>query len=66
MKGDPVPNGVANYGIKGVESSSNKPPSSKESNLTWTDNQNNLWLLDLIMQNIMRILYLKYLEKTIN
>jgi hypothetical protein len=47
MKGDPVPNGVANYGIKGVESSSNKPPSSKESNLTWTDNQNNLWLLDL-------------------
>ncbi len=47
MKGDPIPNGTANYGVKGVESSSNKPPASWESNLTWTDSQNNLWLLDL-------------------
>ncbi len=47
MKGDSIPNGTANYGVKGVESSSNKPPASLESNLTWTDSQNNLWLLDL-------------------
>ena len=47
MKGDSIANGTASYGVKGVESSSNKPPACYESNLTWTDSQNNLWLLDL-------------------
>jgi hypothetical protein len=47
MKGDSIPYGSSSYGIKGVEAASNKPPISFETNLTWTDSSNNLWLVDL-------------------
>ena len=49
MKGDTVPICgwvVGHYGIKGVEDSLNDPPSMEERDITWTDNINNLWMLD--------------------
>ncbi len=50
MKGDTIPScggyqGV--YGTKGIESSTNEPPPQEEMGLTWADNNDNLWLLDL-------------------
>lgn len=47
MKGDSIPYGSSSYGIKGVVAPSNKPPSSIETNITWADSSNNLWLVDL-------------------
>ena len=46
MKGDSIPIGSPSYGVKGIETPSNKPPCSYESNLTWCDSLNNLWFVD--------------------
>ncbi len=49
MKGDTVPICgwvVGHYGLKGVEDSLNNPLSMDERDITWTDNNNNLWMLD--------------------
>ncbi|MDZ4664927.1 MAG: kelch repeat-containing protein [Bacteroidota bacterium] len=37
-------NALANYGTMGVPSTSNNPPAIHESNCTWVDASNNLWL----------------------
>lgn|ERR1035437_6309681 len=44
MKGSDINSTAGNYGTKGVEDSTNQPPSREETNATWTDNNNNLWI----------------------
>lgn len=44
MKGSDVFNSTYNYGTKGVEDSTNQLPAREETNATWTDNNNNLWI----------------------
>ena len=43
MKGDNIINQQGVYGTKGMESSGNKP-GSRWGSVSWTDNQNILWL----------------------
>jgi hypothetical protein len=44
MKGSGIPNDTGSYGIQGVSSPSNNPPSRIRGTASWTDNQGNLWL----------------------
>jgi hypothetical protein len=44
MKGSGTPDDSGTYGICGVASPLNNPPSNGMGVATWTDNQNNLWL----------------------
>ena len=43
MSGSPVTDANGNYGIKGVESSTNVPP-ARQYAVSWIDNDDNLWL----------------------
>ena len=44
MKGTGIANDTGSYGIQGISSPSNNPPSRMRGTASWTDNQNNLWL----------------------
>ena len=44
MKGTGLPGNNGNYGVQGVSSPSNQPPSREHGVLTWTDLSNNLWM----------------------
>jgi hypothetical protein len=44
MKGSTTSGNLGSYGTKGVPSPNNNPPSRWETNASWTDAENNLWL----------------------
>jgi len=44
FKGSSIAGSPGSYGTIGLESSTNNPPSREETNISWTDNGNKLWL----------------------
>jgi hypothetical protein len=44
MKGSNLINGSISYGTKGIEDSTNQLPPREETNASWTDDNNNLWI----------------------
>ncbi len=44
MKGNGIAGNAGNFGVQGVSSATNQPPSREHGVLTWTDLSNNLWM----------------------